>query len=345
MSIVFNGRKKFIIDKTLISDKTLVCKSKGEIDYFVTLLNKMCVDLIEIDRTSVAKVNTKRNSANFAYVIKDEQDITFINDYDFKYLVVDIKTARTFYNSSINIMNKSRIILEIDIKDLNMIFSAVNYEIFNNFNVFCVRVKNVKKCNFNGWCNIIRKIKNELGVLVDFCAEDDYYMATAVAFEACSDGADFITAAFNGNEYKLASLEEVILALKIINNAEIVGDLAILKVISEVYEKLTNRKISIIKPVIGQDIFKCESGIHVNGIEKKSLTYEPYKPEEIGMKREIIIGKHSGSKAVEIKLKQLNIRSEDIDINKFLSLIREKSIELHRNIFDDELKNMYKNFK
>ncbi|PJI08100.1 MULTISPECIES: homocitrate synthase/isopropylmalate synthase family protein [Clostridium] len=345
MSVILSSRRKFIIDKTLINDKELICKNRNQIDCFLTLLNKIGADLIEIDRNVVEKINIEGNITNFAYLVKDEQDMPVINDYDFKYLILDIKIAKNFDNSSINSMNRSKIILEVDVKDLNAIFSDINYEIFNNFNVFSIRVKNVKKCNINGWCNIIREIKNELGVLVDFCADDDYYMATAIVVEACNDGADFVTTAFNGEEYNLASLEEFILACKIINNAEVTGNLKMLKVISEVYEKLSNRKVSGMKPVIGQDIFKCESGIHVDGIEKKSITYEPYGPNEVGMERELIIGKHSGSKAVEVKLKQLNIKSDNLDIDKFLLKIREKSIELHRNIFDDELKDMYESFK
>lgn len=345
MSVILSGRRKFIIDKTLIKDKELICKNRNQIDCFLTLLNKIGADLIEIDRNLVKKINIEGNSTNFAYLVKDEQDMPVINDYDFKYLILDIKIAKNFDNSSISSMNRSKIILEVDVKDLNAIFSDINYEIFNNFNVFSIRVKKVKKCNINGWCNIIRKIKNELGVLVDFCADDDYYMATAIVIEACNDGSDFVTVAFNGEEYKLASLEEFILASKIINNAEVTGNLKMLKVISEVYEKLSNRKLSGMKPVIGQDIFRCESGIHVDGIEKKSITYEPYRPNEVGMERELVIGKHSGSKAVKVKLRELNIKSDNLDIDKFLLKIREKSIELHRNIFDDELKDMYESFK
>ncbi len=70
------------------------------------------------------------------------------------------------------------------------------------------------------------------------------------------------------------------------------------------------------KPVIGEDIFKCESGIHVDGIEKNTHTYEPYNPDDIGSKRTIYIGKHSGKKAVVLRLNSLNIDCNELDINK-----------------------------
>ena len=46
-------------------------------------------------------------------------------------------------------------------------------------------------------------------------------------------------------------------------------------------------------------------GIHVDGVKKNPKTYEPYNPDLVGATRKIIIGKHSGPKAVYQKIREL----------------------------------------
>jgi D-citramalate synthase len=48
--------------------------------------------------------------------------------------------------------------------------------------------------------------------------------------------------------------------------------------------------------------FTHESGIHAHGIMRDASTYEPIRPELVGRRRRIVIGKHSGSAAVEATL-------------------------------------------
>lgn len=249
--------------------------------------------------------------------------------------------AREMKNHSIANVNNWKVILEIDIEKIDDKFWDENYEILNNFNISSIRVNNVKKCNFSSWSKFIKNIKNEFSVLIDFCPQNEYFAATAIAIEGCLDGADFITTAFYGERYGFAALEEVMLALKVISNGEFTGDLKLLCKIKSIYEKLINHKIFSMKPVLGDDIFKYESGIHVDGIEKNEKTYEPYSPCEIGSKREMFIGKHSGKKAVITKLTQLNLNPNNIDVDELLRKIRSKSVNLRRNVLDKELIKLY----
>jgi methanogen homocitrate synthase len=72
-------------------------------------------------------------------------------------------------------------------------------------------------------------------------------------------------------------------------------------------ENYSGIKIPVNKPIVGDKVFYHESGIHVDAVIENPLTYEPFLPERIGQKREIVLGKHSGCSAVESKLKELGL--------------------------------------
>ena len=59
------------------------------------------------------------------------------------------------------------------------------------------------------------------------------------------------------------------------------------------------------QPIVGSNTFAHESGIHVDGVLKnQNCRFQP----GVGLQRQIIIGKHSGSKAVKINLNTVSPR-------------------------------------
>jgi homocitrate synthase NifV len=91
------------------------------------------------------------------------------------------------------------------------------------------------------------------------------------------------------------------------------------------------------KPIIGSNIFAHESGIHVDGIIKKSELYEPFAPETVGLSRTIILGKHSGKAAIQEKLRELNIQINPSCVPKVLEKVRELSIKQKGPVSDTQL--------
>jgi len=99
------------------------------------------------------------------------------------------------------------------------------------------------------------------------------------------------------------------------------------------------------KPIVGDEIFYVESGIHVDGISKNPITYEPFEPNMVGLERKIYIGKHSGKKALMEKIKNMNIDVKLINIEGLLDYVKEKSYMLQRSFNDDELVDIIKEYK
>ena len=95
------------------------------------------------------------------------------------------------------------------------------------------------------------------------------------------------------------------------------------------------------KPIVGKNIFTHEAGIQVDGLMKEPTTYEVFHPSEIGGERQIMIGKHSGKNAIQMKFKEFGIDLDETLAEKILKIVREKAVELKRHLFDKELMYIY----
>ncbi len=201
--------------------------------------------------------------------------------------------------------------------------------------MFAIRVKGLINSLFADWSSVLQELKELFNVKIDICPYDQLCTATAMAVEATYAGADFITTTFTGKgqSVRFAPLEEVILALKVVMQLDFSGDTTLLNEMKSLFQSIEGESIQGIKPVVGDEIFRYESGIHADGIQKNASTYEPYEPKEVGQKRKLVIGKHSGTKAVIYKLKELYIDLENKDIDNILKIIRKMSMTIkERNI-------------
>ncbi|AGK98247.1 homocitrate synthase/isopropylmalate synthase family protein [Clostridium pasteurianum] len=340
MAIIVNEVKKNIIDRTIPElVKKFTNLSNEDAACFLELLAKVGVDLFEIDKATIDKIDKLPIHLEYIYRIKAVKDIECLNRYNFKYVVLDYRTALGCSEEFKDKLKENWIILQIDIKDLDKLYMDENNKIFYIYKICCLRINDVNRMDFEGRDKLIKDIKANFSVLVDFCASNKYYMATSIIIDACIEGSDFITTEFNSKNY--ASMEEVILALKVIKNGEVCGDLKLISELTNIYEKITGKKIYSMKPILGEDIFKYESGIHADGIAKNPKNYEPFNPELIGAHRKLYIGKHSGKRALIVKFKELKLDYSNIDMDLFLENVREKSIEMKRNVLDEEIVKMY----
>lgn len=344
MSIVVDNREILIYDKTIVQNSDDLMKANSlEVIHFIKLLKNLGSDFVEVDDDILKKIKKLPEDLDYVFRFKDNSFIGYLEK--FKYIVMEYNRALELNKDIIENLKNNQIILEISIEDIDKIFMDENKKLFSAFNIKSINITNIDKYNIAGWDKLIKSLKTQFMVNVGFCASNRLTMATAISTEACIDGVDFVTVAFNGGDYGYAALEEVLLALNVIKNSQIGGDLKLLKSVADIYKKLTRRDIYCMKAVLGDDIFKYESGIHVDGIEKNSHTYEPFDPSEIGQKRKMYIGKHSGKKALMIRLSELNLNYKQIDMDNLLYEVREKSIKCKRNVLDEELTEMYENLK
>jgi D-citramalate synthase len=60
-------------------------------------------------------------------------------------------------------------------------------------------------------------------------------------------------------------------------------------------------------PIVGDNAFTHESGIHVHGMLGHPGAYEPLTPEIVGKKRRFVAGKHTGRHAIDSMLEEMAV--------------------------------------
>jgi len=167
--------------------------------------------------------------------------------------------------------------------------------------------------------------------------------AVASSLAAYKAGVISICASINGysqKNYGRTALEEIMMVLIKLENIENKYNTKIINQLSQTTASYLGEIIPQNKAIIGKSIFTHESGIHVDGILKNSKTYEAYSPEDVGLKRKIVLGKHSGKKAVIAKYKEFGIDIDQDTAVEKLNKIKKKSIELKRTLTEEEIKNI-----
>lgn len=233
-------------------------------------------------------------------------------------------------------LNYSKVFQIKSISDMDKLIK----EIETNKIIKKIRIIGLDDLIFYDYENELLKIISKLGDKVELSIGDKYKCSTAMATEWIKLGGKSIITSFAGIGGNTA-LEELLGSLRFVEKINIRGNHILLPNLLQVFEEITGNTIAYNKPIIGREIFNVESGIHVDGIEKDPRTFEPYDPIEIGRKRNIIIGKHFGIKAIKIKLQELNIPYKDEILSNVLEEVRQESSKCERGLNDDEIIKIY----
>ena len=192
-------------------------------------------------------------------------------------------------------------------------------------------------------CEQVRELIRRAGLPIEMHTHNDFGLATANALAGIRAGATFVNTTVNGLGERAgnAALEEVAMALKHLHKIEMPVDMAKLRRLSELVAKASARDIPIWKAIVGANVFAAESGIHADGILKNPMTYEPFPPEEVGLQRQILIGKHSGTHSIRNKFSEYGITLSDDVAALVLERVRAWAVERKRALFDKELMQIY----
>lgn len=186
---------------------------------------------------------------------------------------------------------------------------------------------------------LVREIRSEIKAEIALHCHNDFGMALSNSIAGLLAGANAVSTTVNGIGERAgnAALEELIMSLKLIYDVDLGFDISKLCELSNLVEEMTHMKIPYNKPIVGKNIFRHESGIHVDAVIEEPLTYEPFLPELIGHKRQLVLGKHSGCRAVRAKLNECGIDVTKDELCKIVEQV--KSNREEGRYINDELFN------
>ncbi len=192
----------------------------------------------------------------------------------------------------------------------------------------------------------IRSIIDQVDIDIEMHTHNDFGMATANALEGIRAGATHVgvTVIGLGERAGNAALEEVAMALKHLYKIDLDLKHEMFLEVAEYVSRASGRELPTWKAIVGSNMFAHESGIHADGTLKNPKTYEAFMPEEVGLLRQIVVGKHSGTAALKNKYAEFGIRLTEHQAEELLPTIRSYTVSLKRPLFDKELMYIFDDY-
>jgi homocitrate synthase NifV len=186
-------------------------------------------------------------------------------------------------------------------------------------------------------------LKKTTDLQLEIHTHDDFGLATANALAAVRAGATHVNTTVNGLGERAgnAPLEEVVMALRHINNIDTGVDMHFCHDLSDLVVKASGRGVAVNKSIVGSAVFTHEAGIHVDGLLKNPLNYQPFDPAEIGMAHRMVLGKYSGTRAVIKAYADIGIVLSSGEAQRILPKVRQFATGTKHAPEQNDLKQIY----
>jgi|GEM_PF-584814 homocitrate synthase NifV len=177
---------------------------------------------------------------------------------------------------------------------------------------------------------------------IEYLGGNEYGMATANTLSALKAGVEYVATSVSGIGVPgMAPMEEVLMAARHLWKNQLVPDGSNLAIDCKTILSKAGILLPDEKAVIGSRVFAHESGIHVDGILKNPELYEIMKPEEVGLSRYLVIGKHSGTASLMYKFRQMNFSLSQDNATELLKMVRNVAISQKKPVTDLQLELIY----
>ena len=147
---------------------------------------------------------------------------------------------------------------------------------------------------------VMTRLRAATDLEIEIHAHNDLGLATANSIAALRFGATHVNTTVNGLGERAgnAALEEVVMCLHHLHGRETGVAVRHFQAISRLVAEAARRPVPFGKSIVGDGIFSHESGIHVDGLIKDPRNYQSIDPAELGRQHSLVLGKHSGTKAI-----------------------------------------------
>ncbi len=177
------------------------------------------------------------------------------------------------------------------------------------------------------------------GTHVDVHTHDDFGLAAANALAGFEAGASQAQVSVNGIGERAgnAAYEEVVMALRSLYDVDTGIDTTKITELSRLVEERSDVPTPGNKPVVGDNAFSHESGIHAAGVIENTDTFEPgvMTPEMVGAERELVLGKHTGNHSVRQRLEEVGYEPTEDEVREVTRRVKDFGAEKQRVTMDE----------
>jgi 2-isopropylmalate synthase len=192
---------------------------------------------------------------------------------------------------------------------------------------------------------VFKNVPNIDKAVVSVHCHNDLGLAVANSLEAIRVGARQVEGTINGIGERAgnAALEEIVMALK--TRADFFNlttniDTRQFYRASRLVSDLTGFPVQPNKAIIGSNAFRHSSGLHVDGMLKKSSTYEIMDPRSLGIPgSSLVLGKTSGRHAFKERLSELGYTLSEEDLAKAFTAFKELA-DKKKEISDRDIESL-----
>jgi methanogen homocitrate synthase len=188
--------------------------------------------------------------------------------------------------------------------------------------------------------DLVTEMKKVVDIPLCIHCHNDLGMAVANTITAAEAGVFQLHTTVNGIGERVGNtpLEELLVALRVQFGVDSY-DLTKLMDLSKIVEYHSRFRLPKNKPVVGLNAFSHESGIHVAAVLEEPETYELFSPDLVGNKRRIVIGKHTGKKALQYVIAQLGYRPTRAELCQILDDVK-RVCETKKSVSQEELEDI-----
>nr|WP_311171963.1 MULTISPECIES: 2-isopropylmalate synthase [unclassified Halobellus] len=184
------------------------------------------------------------------------------------------------------------------------------------------------------FASMVREVRKHTDARIDVHAHDDFGLATANAMAGFEAGASQAQVSVNGIGERAgnAAFEEVVMSAEALYDVDTGIDTTRITELSRIVEEASDIPVPGNKPVVGQNAFSHESGIHAAGVLENSDTFEPgvMTPEMVGAQREFVLGKHTGRHSVRKRLEESGFAPNETEVTEVTRRVKDYGAEKER---------------
>ena len=171
---------------------------------------------------------------------------------------------------------------------------------------------------------LVKKILNKYNIPLAIHLHNDFGLALANALAGVASGATAVATTVGGIGERAGNvpLEQFAVAMKVLFNYDLGIKTTGLKELYDLVHKFSGVAASPNQPIIGENMFAHESGMHIAAILNQPVTYESIPPELVGQTRKLLMGKHTGGTYIKKRLEEKHISASTQEIETILQEVK-----------------------